>query len=327
MRHPFFNMTRLVLDEGEADFHLLEGQEGVIVTLGPNTTIFDRPGRSVSRWPGMVNAFHKSPHPIPRRSRIMDELNFLSRILWGGGDVKFNIIRAVSKQREVLLTAGDGNVVQKINLSDLTRDGAPPLLFLQPAYLRSSSNVEIRSQSCDPSIISWARAPYVYVARPQDHQSQNSILCLSGRTLVWSERLEPGERRRIALGNVIAATENIVCSLQPTNNAGDEEEIENPTGKWRLGVGEGKTGPSNNDKKAIRRQKARDFGASAKILFNSVRAREGFLLCELTNQSDGPSFIYIQLNKTSLYGGSGFLGVVMRTISSFFRWGDAMLRN
>jgi hypothetical protein len=127
MRHPFFNMTRLVLDEGEADFHLLEGQEGVIVTLGPNTTIFDRPGRSVSRWPGMVNAFHKSPHLIPRRSRIMDELNFLSRIFWGGGDVKFNIIRAASKQREVLLTAGDGNVVQKINLSDLTRDGAPPL--------------------------------------------------------------------------------------------------------------------------------------------------------------------------------------------------------
>jgi hypothetical protein len=257
----------------------------------------------------------------------MDELNFLSRILWGGGDVKFNIIRAVSKQREVLLTAGDGNVVEKINLHDLAKDGAPPLLFLQPAYLCSSSNVEIRSQSCNPSIISWARAPYVYVAVPKDQESQNSILCLAGRTMVWSERLEPGERRRIALGNVIAATENIVCTLQPTDNVGAEEEFERPVGEVQFSAGEGTIGSSSIDRRAIRRQKARDYGASVTILFNSIRAHEGFLLCELTNQSDRPSFIYIQLNKTSLYGGSGFLGVVIRIMSSFFRWGDAVLRN
>jgi hypothetical protein len=327
MRHPFFNMTRLALEEGEVDFHLLDGHEGIIVTIGPNTTIFDRPGRSVSKWPGMVNVLHKSPHPIPRRSRILDELNFLSRILWGGGDVKFNIIRAISKQREVLLTAGDGSVVEKINLHDLAKNGAPPLLFLQPAYLCSSSNVEIRSQSCNPSIMSWARAPYVYIARPTDQQSQNSILCLSGRTLVWSERLEPGERRRIALGNVIAITENIVCTLQPTDNTGAEQEFDRPEGETRLSARGGSIGMSSFDKKAIRRQKARDFGASARILFNSIRAREGFLVCELTNQSDSPSFIYVQLNKTSLYGGSGFLGIIIRIVSSFFRWGDAVLRN
>ena len=55
----------------------------------------------------------------------------------------------IGRQREVLLTAGDGNVVEKINLSDLAREGAPALLFLQPAYLCSSSDVEIRSLFCN----------------------------------------------------------------------------------------------------------------------------------------------------------------------------------
>ena len=45
MRHPFFNMTRLFLEEGESDFNPLEGHEGIVVTLGPNTSFFDRPGR------------------------------------------------------------------------------------------------------------------------------------------------------------------------------------------------------------------------------------------------------------------------------------------
>ncbi len=327
MRHPFFNMTRLVLEEGEVDFQLLDGRQGVVVTIGPNTTIFDRPGRSVSKWPGMVNLLHKSPHLIPHRPRIMDELNFLNRILWGGGDVKFNIIRAISSQSEVLLTAGDGNIVHKIDLSELTKDGAPPLLFLQPNYLCSSSNVEITSQACSPSIMSWARAPYVYVARPKDPQPQHSILCLSGRTMVWSERLEPGERRRIALGNVIAATENIVCTLQPTDTTGAEGEFSESSGEALFSPGRSETGSGCFDRKALRRQMARDFSDSVKILFNSIRAREGFFVCELTNQSDRPSFIYIQLNKTSLYGGSGLIGVIIRMMSSLFRWGDAVLRS
>lgn len=324
MRHPFFNMTRLSLEEGEADFHVLEGRQGVIVTIGPDASIFDRPGRSVSRWAGTGNILHKSPHPVPRRSGLAAELNFISRVLWGGGDVKFNIIRTISGQREVLLTAGDGNVLEKINLSDLAREGAPPLLFLQPAYLCSSSDVEIRSQFCDPSIMSWARAPYVYRARPQNPDSHNSILCVSGRTMVWSERLEPGERRHIALGNVIAVTENVSCALQPTDRAGDEDALERQPNGAAPDEGE-KSRSVEAPARAIKAQKARDFGASAKILFNSVRAREGFFLCELVNESDRPAFVYTQLNKSNLYGGSGLLGVVIRVVSSFFRWGDVAL--
>ncbi len=324
MRHPFFNMTRLSLEQGEADFHLLEGREGVIVTLGPNASIFDRPGRSVSRWAGTVNLLNKSPHPVSRRSGIASELGFLSRILWGGGDVKFNIIRTIGRQREVLLTAGDGNVVEKINLSDLAREGAPALLFLQPAYLCSSSDVEIRSLFCNPSIVSWARAPYVYVARPKNENSHTSILCVSGRTMVWSERLEPGERRHIALGNVIAVTENVVCALQPTDRE-DEEAFEQSPGGAAVENREKPFASGEPPRRAVKAQKARDFGASAKILFNSIKAREGFFLCELVNGSDKPAFVYTQLNKTNLYGGSGLLGVVIRFFSSFFRWGDVAL--
>ncbi len=327
MRHPFFNMTRLSLEEGEVDFHILEGRQGVMVTIGPNGSIYDRPGRSVSRWTGTVNVLHKSPHPVRRHSRIAGELDFLSRILWGGGDVKFNIIRTIGQQREVLLTAGDGNVLEKINLADLAREGAPPLLFLQPAYLCSSSDVEIRSQFCDPSIMSWARAPYVYRARPQDPASHNSILCVSGRTMVWSERLEPGERRHIALGNVIAVTENVVCALQPTDRTAAEDALEQLSSEAAPEDRGQARADDDRPARAIRAQKARDFGASAKILFNSIKAREGFFLCELVNPSDRPAFIYTQLNKTNLYGGSGLLGVIIRVFSSFFRWGDVALRS
>lgn len=37
-------MTRLFLEEGESDLNPLEGHEGIVVTLGPNTSFFDRPG-------------------------------------------------------------------------------------------------------------------------------------------------------------------------------------------------------------------------------------------------------------------------------------------
>ncbi len=47
MRSPFFNLSALSLTEGECDFRLLERRDGLIVTLGPNTSLFDRPGRSV----------------------------------------------------------------------------------------------------------------------------------------------------------------------------------------------------------------------------------------------------------------------------------------
>ncbi|MGJ0392550.1 MAG: hypothetical protein ACR650_07300 [Methylocystis sp.] len=323
MRHPFFNMTRLTLRKGQVDFHVLEGREGLIVTLGPNASIFDRPGRSVSRWAGTKNILQKSPHPDSSRSRIARELNFLSRVLWGGGDVKFKMIQAPGEQREVLLTAGDGNVLEKINLTDLSEEGAPSLLFLQPSYLCSSSEVEIRSQFCTPSIMSWARAPFVYMARAQKC-GQDSFLCISGRTMLWSERLEPGEKRLIALGNVIAVTENVVCTLQPTDHTGLPDTSAEPPPETLQGPEDAVTAAAPS-RKAIKKQKARDFGASVKILFNSIKAREGFFQCELTNQSDRPGFVYIQLNKTNLYAGSGLLGFLIRMLSSFFRWGDAAL--
>ena len=34
MRHPFFNLTHLVLRRGESDFALQEQAQGVVVTLG-----------------------------------------------------------------------------------------------------------------------------------------------------------------------------------------------------------------------------------------------------------------------------------------------------
>lgn len=217
MRHPFFNITRLCLDEGERDFNPLEGREGLVVTLGPNTSFFDRPGRSVCRWPGTKNVPRQSPHPIPQRSWIMNEFTTFMRILCGGGDVKFNLIKTLAKQREILLTAGDGNVVEKIELADLVKEGAPPLLFLQTAYLCSSTNVVIQSVPCDASAMSWSRAPYVYKTQPLKTLSNPSTLCLSGRTMVWCERLEPSESRDFGLGNVIALTVNVDFKLRPTS--------------------------------------------------------------------------------------------------------------
>jgi hypothetical protein len=63
----------------------------------------------------------------------MNEFSTFMRVFCGGGDVKLNIIKTLSKQRELLLTAGDRNVVEKIDLTDLAKEGAPPLQFLQTA--------------------------------------------------------------------------------------------------------------------------------------------------------------------------------------------------
>jgi hypothetical protein len=149
LRNPFFNPTRLVLEEGESDFRLLERREGLVATLGPNTSIFDRPGRSVCRWPGTKTIPRQSPHPPQRRSRLMRELSIFLQIFCGGGDVLLNRIMTLGEQREILLTAGEGNVVEKIDLMDFAREGAAPLLFLQSAYLCSSANVVIESVPCD----------------------------------------------------------------------------------------------------------------------------------------------------------------------------------
>jgi hypothetical protein len=320
MRHPFFNMTRLSLAECETDFHLLEGREGLVITIGPNTSVFDRPGRSVSRWAGTMNVLNKSPHAVPDRSWIMNEINFLMRIFCGGGDVKLNSIQTLSKQREVLLTAGEGLVVEKVDLTELAKEKVPALHFLQPTYLCSSANVEIRSILCDPSIMSWSRAPYVYIASPRQDSSGHAILCISGRTMVWSERLEPGERRNIALGNVIAVTENVVCTLHPTNRWQSEDDLVAQPSESSQTETNSNTESKAQTRRMVNRQKAWDLASATKIMFDSIRAREGFFVCELMNRSDRPAFVYTQLNRTSFYGGSGVVGVFIRMISSLFRW-------
>ena len=315
MRHPFFNLTRLSLQEGESDFHLLDGGEEIIVTLGPNTSFFDRPSSSVCRWPGTKTIPRQSPHPAPQHSWIKNELSALMRILCGGGDVKFNRIMTLAKQREI----GDGNVVEKVDLTGLAREGVPPLQFLQPAYLCSSANLEIQSVPCDASTMSWARAPYVYRTRPCKDLFTPTILCLRGRTMVWCERLKPSESRDFALGNVIAATTNVTSKLRPTSQChpddyeapifddqGVESEEESSTVQTRQGT------------RGVRGQ-IREFASAAKTLIDSIRAREGFFVCELTNHSEKPAYVFIQLNKNGYYGGSGLVGLLIKMISIFFR--------
>ncbi len=217
MRHPFFNLTHLVLREGESDFSAQHQARGLVATLGPNAAIFARPGTTVSRGPGAKTLARQTPHPIPKRGWFGDELSTFMRVFFGGGDVKLSMIKTLDKQREILLTAGDGAVVEKLDLAEMTREGAPPLQFLQPAFLCSSSKVAFKSAACDASTMSWARAPFVFRVEPVEDASRPAILCLSGRTLVWSERLEPGESRDFALGNVIAATINLTSRLRPTS--------------------------------------------------------------------------------------------------------------
>jgi hypothetical protein len=318
MRHPFFNLTRLSLQEGECDFHLLENREGLIVTLGPNTSIFDRPSSSVCRWPGTKTIPRQSPHPAPQRSWIKNELSVFLHILCGGGDVKFNRITTLGKQREILLTAGDGNVVEKIDLMALTREGVPPLQFLQPAYLCSSANLEIQSVPCDASTMSWARAPYVYKMRSCKDAFVPAILCLSGRTMVWCERLKPSESRDFALGNVIAATTNITSKLRPTSQC-HPEDYEAPIFDDDIESDEASSTSQERQKGRTIRAQIREFASASKTLLDSVRAREGFFVCELTNHSDKPAYVFIQLNRSGYYGGSGLVGLVIKMISVFFR--------
>lgn len=318
-RNPFFRGSRLSLQEGESDFRLLEGQEGLVVTLGPNTSFFDRPNRSVCRWPGTKTISRQSPHPKPPGSWISNELRAFLHLFCGGGDVRLNRIATLANQREILLSAGDGNVVEKIELSDLARDGAPALQFLQPAYLCSSVNVVIRSVPCDASTMSWARAPYVYKTSTLDDLSDPAVLCLAGRTMVWCERLQPGESRDFALGNVIAATVNIASKLRPTSQCHpDDDEAATLAGGEAL---EQTMGTS-----AIR-ARIREFMAATKILFDSMRAREGFLVCELSNFSDTPGYVYVQLNKDGFYGGSGLVGFVIKVVSAFFRFSHLPTRS
>jgi hypothetical protein len=308
--NPFFGPDRLRLAEGESDFRLLDGAEGLVVTLGPDSSFFDRPNRSVCRWPGVKTIPRQSPHPLPKRSPLANELRAFLQIFCGGGDVRLNRVATIAHQRQILLSAGDGNVVEKIDLAELAREGAPSLKFLQPAYLCSSCDVAIRSVPCDASTMSWARAPYVYTTGALNERSQPAVLCLSGRTMVWRERLAPGESRDFALGNVIAATANIDSKLRPTSRCHPDDEDAAET----RAAGAAAAGDA-----AGLRAAWGEWLAATGILLESIRAREGVLVCEMTNRSQAPAYVYAQLNKGSLYGGSGFVGVLVRLVSAFFR--------
>lgn len=313
-RNPYLNLTRFSLPKGEAEFRLLDGREGVVVILGPNTSFLYKPGRSVCRGPGTRTIPRQCPHPVPVRSRAMQELSILLRLLCGGGDVRLNRIATMGEQREILLTASEGNIVEKIDLADLARDGAPPLMFLQPCYLCSSDDVVIRSTPCDASVMSWARAPYVYVGHAVPEFGKAAILCLSGRTMVRCERLRPGESRDFALGNVIAATANIVSRLRPPSAGHPVMDGDAPTEPTRVATSE-----AGADGVPSLRARLRSFLAATKILFESIRAREGFLLCEMTNRSASPAYVFVQLNRNRFYGGSGLVSFFIKFVSSVFR--------
>ena len=319
MRHPFFNLTHLVLREGESDFSAQHQARGLVATLGPNAAIFARPGTTVSRGPGAKTLARQTPHSIPKRGCFGDELSTFMRVFFGGGDVKLSMIKTLDKQREILLTAGDGAVVEKLDLAEMTREGAPPLQFLQPAFLCSSSKVAFKSAACDASTMSWARAPFVFRVEPVEEVSRPAILCLSGRTLVWSERLEPGESRDFALGNVIAATLNLTSRLRPTSQCHPDDykavvykgEGANDGGRAAM-AGEAR-------ERGVIAPRLRGVGAATKTLLDSMRAREGFLVCEMTNHSNRPAFVYVQLNRSGFYGGTGLIGLMIRLFSAFFR--------
>ena len=169
--------------------------------------------------------------------------------------------------------------------------------------------------ACDASAASWARAPYVYRAEPPPDASTPAILCLSGHTMIWSERLEPGESRDFALGNVIAATINLTSRLRPTSQCHPDDYKAEIFGKP----------PAAAAVDAASR--LREIGATAKALLDSMRAREGFFVCEMTNHSEKPAFVYVQLNRSSFYGGSGLLGLAIRLFGAFFRLSHFTLGN
>ncbi|MGA3063667.1 MAG: hypothetical protein ABSD90_10635 [Methylocystis sp.] len=311
-----FDFVSPSLEVGESNFQPLEKRDGIVVTLGRNAHFFDRPGRSVCRWTGTRHVPRQSPHPLRRRSWFRNEVATFLRILCGGGDVKINMIATLDKQREILLTAGDGNVVEKIDLSELAREGAPPLQFLQPAYLCSCSRASFRSVFCDAFAMSWARAPFAYRTYALKDVFKPAILCLSGRTNVWRERLEPGESRDFALGNVIAVTVNIVSKLRPSNQYYPDDfkiAIAEDSGEEKDEAAS--AAPNGMDAKRM----LRELRASLKTLFESIRAREGFFVCELSNPSRKPAFVYVQLNKSELYGGSGLVGVAVKALAILFR--------
>jgi len=323
MRSLHLEAARASLGVGQSAFEPLERREGVVVTLGPYTHIFDRPGRSVCKWTGTKTLPRQSPHALPARSRLWNELAVAARILFGGGDVAVNMIVAGGEQREILLTAGDRNVVEKIDLARLAREGAPSLLFLQTAYLCSSDNVAFKSVPCNASHMSWSRAPYVYRTQRVTDPSRPAILCLSGRTNVWRERIAPGQSRDFALGNIVAVTSNISSTLRPSNQYHSQDAP--VVSLCGASFDDEPPAPATRLSKAEVKRRLREVRASLKTLFESIRAREGFFVCEVVNHSDRPAYVYVQLNKSGFYGGTGLVGVAIKIVAALFRSSNFLL--
>jgi hypothetical protein len=137
--------------------------------------------------------------------------------------------------------------------------------------------------------------------------------------MVWVERLEPGESQDFALGNIIAATVNLHSKLRPTSQCHPDDYKAVIFDALRSGAHKELLSSAIGPKRGLT-DRIREFGRSTKILFDSIRAREGFFVCELTNHSEQPGYVYVQLNKSGFYGGSGLVGVAIRFLSAFFRW-------
>jgi hypothetical protein len=84
-------------------------------------------------------------------------------------------------------------------------------------------------------------------------------------------------------------TTNAASKLRPTSQCHPDDYkvaiIEEGDSKEGKGLSVSKKVEGRN---AIKEQ-LREFAAASKILFESVRAREGFFVCELTNHSDKPA--------------------------------------
>jgi hypothetical protein len=111
--------------------------------------------------------------------------------------------------------------------------------------------------------------------------------------MVWCERLEPGESRDFALGNVIAVTCNVASKLRPTSQCHPDDYKAAILERTQTQDGETlSTAKQDAAQRSLKRQ-LREFSAASKILFESVRAREGFFVCELANHSDKAAYVYI----------------------------------
>jgi len=118
---------------------------------------------------------------------------------------------------------------------------------------------------------------------------------------------------------VIAATLNLTSRLRPTSQCHPDDY------KAIVYKGEG----ANDGERAAMAREARERGVIAprlrgwapppKPCSTPMRAREGFLVCEMTNHSNRPAFVYVQLNRGGFLRRHGTDRPDDRLFSAFFR--------